>query len=599
MGPSHHHQEQSLKDHLYTLTDSAIFKSGSESMDLPEECWELICEAIEEDDYRFMESLSLVSTSFLAVTNRVRSTFVITDRTVPYLRRHLLRFRKLKRIRFRDFHEDLNSTLVQISLSGLDFESLDLSGMSCFPDFVKSGMKMMSNVKELNCSGVCGLRDSDLVSIGVCFPFLQKLDISYSPSPVSDSGIISLSSNLKRLLKINVSGNNLITDKSLVSISQSCVLLREVIFRDCDFISSDCIEFLLRNSQNLESLAIEGIGWKLKGSFSNDAFLFAPCLSEIDLSDSFLYDELLSLIADAKFPLKKLVLSNCNGLTFDGILCLLTKYQTLVHLDLEGSSFLSDEMIMELGMFLRCLTFVNLSFCSKLTGIAFFSIIERCVSLKCIRMAGTNFGVEEYSKELDIKSGIESLYIFSNHNLRDECLEKLSRHCPFVETLEVAQCPGITSDGILEVLRNCGELRSLDISRCTAIGSLVAVDFDLPKLESLRACGTGIDDEALDMISKRCRGLLHLDLQGCWNVRSSGVKKVVQICIRLREINLNYCKVDVGIFTWMVCANPSLRRIVPPCGVPLTRKLQNFLLRHGCVIICHDSSDSSIAWKRW
>ncbi|ESQ27103.1 hypothetical protein EUTSA_v10018340mg [Eutrema salsugineum] len=558
-------------------------------MDLPEECWELICKLIDEDDYRFLESVSLVSTSFLAITNRVRSTFIITDRTVPFLHRHLLRFRKLKRIRFHDFHEDLNSSLLQVSLSGLDIESLDVSGMPYFPDF---GMKMMRNLKELNCSGVGELRESDLVSIGACFPSLQKLDISYPdslPSPVSDSGIISLSSNLKGLLKINVSGNNLITDKSLVSLSRNCVLLREIIFRDCDFISSGCIEFLVRNSENLESLAINGIGWRPRASFSNDAFLFARSLSKLDLSDSFLSDDLLRLIADAKFPLKKLLLSNCHCLSFDGLLYFLAKHQTLVHLNLEGSSFLSDEMIVELGVFLRRLTFVNLSFCAKLTGVAFFNIIERCVSLKRMRMEGTNFGVEEYSKELDIKSGIKSLCISGNHNLSDECLEKISRHCPFVETLDVAQCPGITRDGILEVLRNCGELRSLDISGCTGIRGFGVVDFELPKLESLRACGTWIDDQDLDMISKICRGLLHLDLKGCLTVGSRGVKEVVQSCKRLREINLGYCKVDDGIFTWMVCANPSLRKIVPPYGFSPTRKLHSFLLRHGCVI-CQDFS---------
>lgn len=568
-------------------------------MDLPEECWELICKAIDEDDYRFLESVSLVSTMFLSITNRVRSTFVVTDRTLPFLNRHLLRFRSLKRIRFSDFNQDLNSILLQVSRSGLDFESVDVSQKRYFPDFEKSGM-MMKNVKELKCYGVGGFRDIDLVSIGVNFPFLEKLDISYPnsiPSRVSDSGVIELSSNLKGLLKINISGNSFITDKSLIALSQNCLLLREIIFRDCDFISSDCIKFVLRNSRNLESLAINGIGLRPRESLSSDAFLFARCLTELDLSDSFLSDELLCLIADAKLPLKKLLLSDCHGFTFDGILYLLAKYQTLVHLNLKGANFLSDEMVMELGMFFRSLIFLNLSFCSKLTGLAFFSIIERCVSLRCVIMVGTNFGVEEYSKELDIKSGIKFLYFSRNHNLRDECLEKISRHCPFLESLDVAQCPGITRDGILEVSRNCGELRSLDISRCTGVRSLGVVDFELPKLESLRACGTWIDDEALDMISKRCRGLLHLDLQGCLNVSSRGVKEVVQSCIRLREINLKYCEADNKMFTWMVFANPSLRKIVPPCGFSPTKKLENFLLRHGCVISQDSSELLSIAYR--
>ncbi|CAH8330180.1 unnamed protein product [Eruca vesicaria subsp. sativa] len=396
-------------------------------MDLPEECWELIFRFIDEDDYRFLESLSLVSTSFLSITNNVRSTFTITDRTLPFLHRHLLRFHNLKRVKFHDFHGDIDSILMKLSLSCLDLESLDISGMPYFPNLAKSEMKKM---KEFSCSGVWELRETDLNSIGVCFPSLQKLDISYPdslPSPVFDSAIISLSKNLKNLTKINVSGNNLITDKSLVSLSQNCLLLREIIFRDCDFVSSRCIEFVLRNSRNLESVAINGIGWRPRESFSKDAFLFSGCLSELDLSDSFLSDEMLRLIADAKLPLKKLVLSNCQCFTFDGVLYLLTRYQTLVHLNLEGSSFLSDEMVMKLVVFLGRLTFVNFSFCAKLTGMSFFNIIERCVSLQCVRMEGANFGVEEDSKELDdIKSRIKSLYISGNHNLRDECLVKFS-----------------------------------------------------------------------------------------------------------------------------------------------------------------------------
>ena len=205
--------------------------------------------------------------------------------------------------------------------------------------------------------------------------------------------------------------------------------------------------------------------------------------------------------------------------------------------------------------------------------------------LQCMRMEGTNFGVEDYSKELGfVKSRIKSLYISGNHNLRDECLLKISRHCPFVETLAVDHCPAITGDGVLEVLRNSGELTSLDISGCSGIKCVDALDFELPKLETLRACGTWIDDQALGLISKRCPRLLRLDLKGCLNVTSRGVKEVVQRCTRLREINLSNCEVDDGIFIWMVCANPSLRKIVPPCCFSPTKELHKFLLRHGCVI---------------
>ncbi|XP_010537905.1 PREDICTED: F-box/LRR-repeat protein 2 [Tarenaya hassleriana] len=561
-------------------------------MELPEECWELICKSF--DHHRYYESLSLVSTSFLSVTDRIRSSLTITDQTVPFLPRLLRRFRNLRRIRFRDFRGNIDSVLMQVSLSGLDLETVDLSGMESFPDLAKSVLKML-NLKELICSGAKGLGDGDLVAIGTCFPSLQELDISYletrhgcPSSPVSDSGVISLSSKLKRLSKLNLSGIHFITDRSLISLSQNCVLLREVIVRDCDFITTDSISFVLHNSQNLESLVVTGIGLNPRETFS-----FAGELSELELSDSFISDELLCLMANANFPLKKLVLSNCYCFTFDGILLLLSKYQNLVHLDLEGSTFLSDEMIMELGMYIRGLTFVNLSFCSKLTGLVFFCIIENCLRLKCMKMEGTNFGVEEFSKELGIKSGMKSLQIARNNNLHDECLKRIARQCPYLELVNVAQCPGITGDGIVEVVKNCHELSSLDISRCSGIKSLT-VNFDLPKLETLKACGTWIDDEVLHIISKRCRGLLYLDLEDCLNVTSRGVKEIVPSCLSLRELNLRHCEVSEKVFTWMVCASSSLRKIVPPSALFSTKSLRNFFLRHGCVI-CIDREESIFA----
>lgn len=393
----------------------------------------------------------------------------------------------------------------------------------------------------------------DLVSIGLCFPSLQKLHIGYIdslPGPVLDSAIINLSSNLPGLLKIDVTGNTLMTDKSLISLSKNCVLLREVILCDCDLISS-------RNSKKLESLAVNFIGWAPEEYFSSDAFVYARCLSELDLSGSLISDELLRLIADAKLPLKKLLLSYCKGLAFDGILYLVSKYQTLVELGLEGSSFLCDEMVTKLVGFLRCLTSLNLSWCSKLTGVSFLNIVESCVSIKCIKMEVTSFGAEEDSKELeiDVKSGIKSLYISGNQSLGDECIEKISRHCPFLETLELEGCSGITRDGMLQVLRNCGKLTSLDIEECKGIKCIGVVDFELPKLETLRTCGSWINEQERDTIRKMCGGLLYLDLRGSFNVRSRGVKDVVRRCTRLREIYFDNCEADDEIFTWMVCEN--------------------------------------------
>jgi hypothetical protein len=68
------------------------------------------------------------------------------------------------------------------------------------------------------------------------------------------------------------------------------------------------------------------------------------------------------------------------------------------------------------------------------------------------------------------------------------------------------------------------------------------MNFAAPKLEVLNLSNTTtVDDETLYVISKSCRGLLQLYLQGCCCVTEKGVKYVVENCTQLKEINLKGC----------------------------------------------------------
>jgi F-box/leucine-rich repeat protein 2/20 len=91
------------------------------------------------------------------------------------------------------------------------------------------------------------------------------------------------------------------------------------------------------------------------------------------------------------------------------------------------------------------------------------------------------------------------------------------------------------------------------------------MNFQAPKLEVLNLSYTEVDDQTLGVISKNCRGLLQLLLEGCYNITKEGVMHVVENCTQIREINLRYCvELLSDVVTSMVSSSPSLRKIIVP-----------------------------------
>ncbi|TKY64608.1 F-box/LRR-repeat protein 7 [Spatholobus suberectus] len=184
-----------------------------------------------------------------------------------------------------------------------------------------------------------------------------------------------------------------------------------------------------------------------------------------------------------------------------------------------------------------------------------------------------------------VKSQVKSLYLGRNSLLGDESVEMFASVCPGLEVLDLSSCCGISSEGVVEVLRRCCEVRHLSLAFCSGV-KLTGLSFEVPRLEELNLSRSGVDDEALSVISKCCRGgLVHLDLENCSRVTAEGVRHVVVYCTRLREINLvSCCGVAASVVPWMVFSRPSLRRIMAPPSFDLRDGQRELLLRHGCLV---------------
>jgi len=412
--------------------------------DFPQECWESIFRFLGQG--HDLESVSMVCKKFLSITNQVKFSLTVHDPTVLFLPRLLSRFLRLKVIDFSHFNGELEGLLHQVSQSGLDLDFVNLSNQRTIPvDGLRELGSKMINLRVLICSNIGSLRDSHLIVIAYCFPFLEELDISFPlDSQASDFGLIRLSSMLENLRKIDLSGNHLTADKSLLSLCQNCRSLEEISFFQCFKISQVGIASAIRMRPSLASISFNIEKKRIHGPCLTplpikldliDSFESLKRLKAIDLSYSFITDEFLISVANGAVEcLKKLVLQDYCNFTFSGIFYVLSKCQLVQCLDFRKADFLIDQCINKFSIFLHNLTSINLIGCCQLTNSTFFILTRNCPLLSEIKMERTYIRVEgeedsDSMLHFFVNHKVKAVYFGDNILLNDESLIKFSSIC--------------------------------------------------------------------------------------------------------------------------------------------------------------------------
>jgi len=562
---------------------------------LPDECWECVFRFL-NDDNRCLKSLSVVSKQFLSIANDLRRSLTIYYPTLPSLPRLFHRFTNLTSLDLSRFQGNLTELLIKISHFPLKLTSLNLSNKQIIPSIgLQAFSKKITTLTSLTCSKLHYVNTSDLIFISHCFPLLEVLDLSYPLRCYHSAVQLSL---FEKLRKVNFSGHSDINDKLLLHLFESCKVLEEAILLQCFDITFDGIATALRERPTLRTLAFSKTNGPVKvtneSTYITSHFISSlvslKCLASLDLLSSNISDEFLSSIAIERLPLTRLVLQNCIGYSYSGIISLLSKCQHFQHLDLENAVFLKDEHVVEMSLFLRDLVSINLARCSKLTESAFFALLRNCPSLSDIKMEATCIGkksLESSRSLMDFVAYPQLKYLCLAHNswLFDEDIRMFASIFPNLQLLDLSNCCRISEEGIVQVLGICCNIRHLNLSQCSMVK--LEMNFEVPKLEVLNLSDTNVDDEALYMISKSCRGLMKLSLGKCNDVTKKGVKHVVENCTQLRKISLDGChKVPANVVSSMVSSRPTLRQIKAPpsrTGAFSARKAKYFS-RHGCLV---------------
>ncbi|XP_074306487.1 uncharacterized protein LOC141641738 [Silene latifolia] len=565
----------------HTVTTTASATEKTTILDIPADCWKIILSKLHTHHQTHIAPLSLTCKHLLSITNTLPFSLTLTPPLLRNLNSLLLpllrRFStSLQILSINSSAASVNAALSFIvsSTATAHLRCIHFCNLDALPlDGLRHLGSSPNIVKVLTLCNIDGLCDRQLVIVCLVFTLIEEIDVSFNN--LSDAGISGLARHLKFLRKINLSENVLITDKSMIALSDCCLDLTDVKVHGCKDITQNGIGYVMRHSAKLSGISMDTFKQtrlleKSESLFSiENSIGFCRNLSKLEFFTMNVEDTLLCSIAKANLPLTQYTAPYCtNSLkaSSSGLSTFLRAYPKLEKLDIRGETYLMDETMKGLICYLGNLVAINIGYCNGLTTSTFQMLVKNCPALEEMNAMHTLLGKGELDEPLVKVDNIKCLKLASNYLLMDDMLEKIGLMCPNLEHLDVSFCEKLTSEGIRNIVKCCRELKHLDIA-----GWIQSMLFETTfegsslNLEVLKLKGGKFGDECISEIVKACPKLLYLNLAECWGVTAKSVKELVENCTNLRELDLQRCSnVSAETLAWIVSARPSLRIITSP-----------------------------------
>ncbi|CAN4086437.1 unnamed protein product [Withania somnifera] len=450
--------------------------------DLPVECWELIFHRLHHPSD--LESFSLVCKQFLALTNRLRLNLSVIDSTLLIhgtISKLIHRFFNLNSIDFSNCSADLDPVLVDLANSvsyPSNLEQLDISNQKKLPiKGLKELGRKLKGLRVLTCRNVKLLRDYDLYVIADLFPFLEELDISY---PSTEYFLDSEASKLA------------VTDSGVEVLSVKLSSLRKIDVSGNHFITDRSLVALSMNCSNLQGIEMDDCPFvTLKGIIA--VLCTCAALSWISVSEMH-------------------IAQSTNGFG-----CLATSSRSLEKLEVSNSS-ISDEFLVMVANASLPLNTVSLCWC-------------------------TDFTVSGISKLLCAYQSLKLLSLVQVEFLTDDCMNALSQYLRCLVTIDLSGCVRLTGLTFFTLARDCPSLEEVTMENA-GFGTKNCFHNGVknPRIRAVSlASNWYLDDDSLMNVALMCPNVEFLDVSSCASLTVSGFISALEVCDKIRSLQLNNC----------------------------------------------------------
>ncbi|EGC35315.1 hypothetical protein DICPUDRAFT_152393 [Dictyostelium purpureum] len=343
---------------------------------------------------------------------------------------------------------------------------LDLSGCSKLSDNVFFNLPECLNLEQLILEACYNLTDKSAKSIASIMPNLWKLSLK-GLKFLTDEGVQTIVEKCKKIKDLKLSrchtltsysadliaehlGDTLeridlsicpqIVEESLINLLKKCTpKLIAINFSENQTVSEETIKVINESFPNLQHLRLDSCV-KIK----SDGFEFKiPSLKTLSLMKSQIYHHSLAIISLSLTNLTSLSLKGCFQLT-DSSFQTIKNLVHLENLDISDNYRVLDTPMVDICKNLFKLKHLDISSCLRLTTKTFFLIGKYLTKLETLIMSGCG-------------------------NLTDAALVYISENLISIKSLDVSGCQMITDTSIKSLANNQVHLQSLSLKDCKSI----------------------------------------------------------------------------------------------------------------------------------
>lgn len=351
----------------------------------------------------------------------------------------------------------LSPKLIQLNLK--QATRLTLPGFQALIPFLK-------HLKVVNLSQCSQIQIAALEILGKNCPNLEAVNLA-KWDRLTDQALINLIQNCPKIRSLNLALCYQITDLSLKKMTS--LQLQELCIAACAQVHDAGVSDLMTHSFHLKSLDfsccynITHIGLKALADYGSSLQILSL------VNHSHLKDSLLVAIMQTCKNLRKINLMDCSNLSYEGFKSLALYGKYLQKINLNECKRLDDNSLLEILQACRCLQKIELRHCVKITDVSLKAFAFHSVYLRKINLSGCHQITDNgFNLFLEKCTFLQTL-IFADSPLQQKGLNGIVLYGKKLEEINLSKSSHLTNESVLNIIKDCLKLKTLNISHCQQI----------------------------------------------------------------------------------------------------------------------------------
>ncbi|XP_057508482.1 uncharacterized protein LOC130791360 [Actinidia eriantha] len=340
-------------------------------------------------------------------------------------------------------------------------------------EFLASKLK---ELKKIDLRGKFCISDGSLVLLSLNCVKLREIHLCIYDNHLTEKGIYfvmrhchNLTSLSLRLFPSNPDNNHAFTVGSSETYSNSFTIDNSIMknLHTLSLVDGISVKFLYSVAKAHPPLK------KLKIKSRRLVILLQVCqstLQELTVLNPYLTDRSMTLYAICPNMSLILLMYASSGEVDNFSLNFSHENYRMRHLDVRSNTRLNDEVLKNFARVCPNLQFLDVSNCWGVTDEGIGEILKSCPVLTHLKIfwLGVSNVFERYLEHSIVN--LKSLEACGT-KINDEAMANIGNRCPCLQYLDISYCKGVTNNGVMEVVRNCKRIREINLNRCENVSA--------------------------------------------------------------------------------------------------------------------------------